>query len=159
MTFVEALAAKGQPDKTFEALARLVDETIGVKLFTTMVIHRDKGVVRRNYTNMPDAYPVSGEKPLNRDRWSDLVEGEHQTFVANSIEEIADVFPDHELIRSLGCESCINVPITIDGHVIGTLNCLHEAGHYTPDRVEAANALKLPGAVAFLLHEKYKGGA
>ncbi len=159
MDFMQALAAKGQPDRTFEALARLVQDTIGAKLFTTMVIDRDRNVARRNFTNMPEAYPVSGEKPRNKDRWADIVEGQHETFVANSIEEIAVVFPDHELIRSLGCESCINVPVTIDGQVIGTLNCLHEAGHYTPERVEAANALKLPGAVAFLLHEKYNGGA
>ncbi|MDG2260659.1 MAG: GAF domain-containing protein [Paracoccaceae bacterium] len=157
--FMQALAAKGQPDQTFEALAQLVQDTIGVKLFTTMVIDRDRNVARRNFTNMPDAYPVSGEKPRHKNRWTDIVEDQHKTFVANSIEEIADVFPDYELIQSLGCESCINVPVTIDGQVIGTLNCLHEAGHYTPERVRAADALKMPGAVAFLLHEKYNQGA
>lgn len=159
MDFTQAMGAKGQPEATFEALAKLVDEQVGAKLFTTMVIDREKDVVRRNYTNMPDAYPVSGEKPLNKDRWSDLVEGQHQTFVANSIEEIADVFADWELIQSLGCESCMNVPVTIDGQVVGTLNCLHEAGHYTEDKVAAAEGLKLPGAVAFLLHENRKKGA
>ncbi|MZR14562.1 GAF domain-containing protein [Maritimibacter sp. DP07] len=158
MDFMQAVAAKGQPEKTFEALADLVSETVGVKLFTTMVINRARGVVVRNFSNMPDAYPVSGEKTLNKDRWSDLVQGQHQTFVANSIEEIASVFPDYELIQSLGCESCMNVPVTIDGQVIGTLNCLHDAGYYTPERVEAANALKMPGAVAFLLNETHTKG-
>ncbi|MGP1355526.1 GAF domain-containing protein, partial [Roseicyclus sp.] len=103
--------------------------------------------------------PVSGEKPLQSGRWTDVVEGRHETFVANTIEEIADVFPDHELIRSLGCESCMNVPVVVGGAVIGTLNCLHEAGHYTPDRVAAAEALKLPGAAAFLLAASLKKGA
>ncbi|WP_412507667.1 GAF domain-containing protein [Roseovarius sp. SYSU LYC5161] len=157
--FMQAVAAKGQPEKAFEALAELVSETVGAKLFTTMVIDRDRGVGTRNFSTMPDAYPVSGEKPLNKDRWSDLVRGQHQTFVANSIAEIASVFPDYELIRSLGCESCMNVPVTIDGVVIGTLNCLHDAGYYTPERVEAANALKMPGAVTFLLHENRTKGA
>ena len=86
-----------------------------------------------------------------RDRWSEKVEGRHETFVANTIAEIAEVFPDHELILSLGCESCINIPVVIGGQVAGTLNCLHEAGHYTPERVAASEQLKLPGAVAFLL--------
>ena len=90
--FMQALAAKGQPDQTFEALAQLVQDTIGVKLFTTMVIDRDRNVARRNFTNMPDAYPVSGEKPRHKNRWTDIVEDQHKTFVANSIEEIADVF-------------------------------------------------------------------
>ncbi|EAR51877.1 hypothetical protein OG2516_16289 [Oceanicola granulosus HTCC2516] len=159
MEFTEAMAAKGQPDASFEALARLVQETVGAKLFTTMIIDRENEVVRRNFTNMPDAYPVSGEKPLNKDRWSDIVEGQHKTFVANSIDEIAAVFPDYELIQSLGCESCMNVPVTIDGQVVGTLNCLHEAGYYTDEKVAAAEALKLPGAVAFLIHETRKKGA
>ncbi len=159
MDFMQAVAAKGQPDQTFEALAKLVDKTIGVKLFTTLVIDRERDVVRRNYSNMPEAYPVSGEKPRAKDRWADIVEGQHQTFVLNSYEEIKAAFPDHELIRSLGCESCINIPVTIDGQVIGTLNCLHDAGYYTQERIEAANALKLPGALAFLLHEKFNQGA
>jgi hypothetical protein len=69
------------------------------------------------------------------------------------------VFSDHEIIRSLGCESVINVPITIGGKVMGTINCLHEAGYYTRERVEASEALKLPGAVCLLLNElKGKGG-
>ena len=157
--FTKAIAAEGQPDTTFKALAALVQETVGAKLFTTTVVHRDRCVVRRNYSNMPDAYPVSGEKPLTKDRWSDKVEGRHETFVANSIQEIAAVFPDHELIRSLGCESCMNVPVVIDGSVVGTLNCLHEAGHYTPERVARAEELKLPGAVAFLLHRTLSTGA
>ncbi|TDL75121.1 GAF domain-containing protein [Palleronia sediminis] len=159
MDYTQALAAKDQPETTFAALADLVRQTVGAKLFTTMSIDRDRGVARRNYTTMPDAYPVSGEKPLNKDRWGDIVEGQHKTFVANSIEEIADVFPDWELIRSLGCESCMNVPVVIGGQVLGTLNCLHDAGHYTPERVAAAENLKLPGAAAFLLHAKLEKGA
>lgn len=157
--FNAALGSADQPRAAYEALARLVDETVGARLFTTMEIDRGRGVARRSFSNMPDAYPVSGEKPLQSGRWTDVVEGRHETFVANTIEEIADVFPDHELIRSLGCESCMNVPVVVGGAVIGTLNCLHEAGHYTPDRVAAAEALKLPGAAAFLLAASLKKGA
>jgi hypothetical protein len=32
----------------------------------------------------------------------------------------------------------------------GTLNCLHDAGHFTPERVAAAEALKAAGALTFL---------
>ena len=146
-----ALAEPGQPLPTFRALERLVDETIGVKLFTLMEIDRARGVARRFYSNMPDAYPTSGEKPIVPNVWTERVEGRGEAFVANDIDEIAAVFPDHGLIRSLGCESCLNLPVTIGGQVIGTLNCLHAAGHYTPARVAAAETLKLPGALAFLL--------
>ena len=153
---IKAMAADNQPEATFEALERLVDETIGVKLFTLMEIDRERNVARRNFTNMPDAYPTSGEKPRVQNRWSDQVEGRQETFIANTIDEIADVFPDHELIQSLGCESCLNLPIVVNNEVIGTLNCLHKAGHYTPERVAAAETLKLAGALAFLIATTHK---
>ncbi len=146
-----ALAAPDQPNAVFKALERMVQDTIGARLFTLMEINYDRRVVRRNYSNMPEAYPVSGEKPFHENEWTEIVQNRHQTFVANSIEEIAEVFSDHELIRSLGCESCINIPVVIRGQVIGTLNCLHEAGHYTPNRVAASETLKEPGALAFLM--------
>ena len=41
------------------------------------------------------------------------------------------MFPDHALIRSLGCESCVNIPVRWDGQTIGMLNVLHEANWYT----------------------------
>jgi len=147
----EALAKAHQPDATYAAVEALVQETIGAKLFTIMEIDRDKCVARRSYTNMPDAYPATGEKPLRNDAWSEQVQDKRQTFVANTIEEIAAVFGDHELIQSLGCESCLNLPIEVGGSVIGTLNCLHEAGHYTADKVAAANSLKQSGALALLV--------
>ncbi|MEP6068422.1 MAG: GAF domain-containing protein [Paracoccaceae bacterium] len=155
----KAMASKDQPVTTFKALEALVHETVGVKLFTLMEIDHARGVARRNYSNMPDAYATSGEKPIQDNSWTEQVQGRHETFVANTIEEIAAVFPDHELIQSLGCESCMNLPIVVHGNVIGTLNCLHEAGHFTPERVAAAENLKQPGALAFLLDAHLKKGA
>jgi hypothetical protein len=152
-----AVAQPGlQPLTTYKALERLVDESIGVKLFTLMEVDHNRGVAWRSYSNMPDVYPVLGEKPRAQNRWSDIVDGRRETFVANTIEEIAEVFPDFELIQSLGCESCLNLPIFINGVMRGTLNCLHEAHHYTPDRVAAAESLKTAGALAFLLAENIR---
>lgn len=157
--FTKAMASTDQPMATFKALEALVNKTIGVKLFTLMEVDNERGVARRNYSNMPDAYATSGEKPIQDNSWTQQVQGRQETFVANSIEEIAAVFPDHELIKSLGCESCLNLPIVVNGSVIGTLNCLHDAGHFTPERVAAAESLKQPGALAFLLDDYLKKGA
>ncbi|WP_202618556.1 MULTISPECIES: GAF domain-containing protein [unclassified Ensifer] len=158
--FVEAVAAAGQqPQAAYAALEKLTHDVVGVKLFTIMTSDTKDKFSERVYSNMPDAYPVLGTKPYNDTRWSDITLRDKQTFVANTIEDIATVFDDHELIQSLGCESVINVPIIVDGEVIGTLNCLHEAGFYTDERIKAAEALKLPGAVCMLLHEQMKAGA
>lgn len=156
-SMIKALAAVNQPDATFKALEAEVAQTIGVKLFTMMTIDRARNVARRVYSNMPDAYPTSGEKEMQPNAWSVHVEEQQQTFVANTIEEIAAVFPDHELIQSLGCESCINIPVVVAGQVIGTLNCLHEAGHYTAERVTASRRLEPSGALAFLLAATLEG--
>ena len=147
----KAIASTDQPMATFKSLEALVHETVGVKLFTLMEVDHKRGVARRNYSNMPEAYAVSGEKPIQDNLWTAHVHGRHEIFVANSIKDISKVFPDHALIKSLGCESCMNIPIVVNGLLIGTLNCLHEAGHFTLSRVAAAENLKQAGALAFLL--------
>ena len=152
--FTHAVARDGAtPQAAFDALCALTRDSVGAKLFTVMTHDGRNGVAGRVYSNMPDAYPVSGTKPANETDWSRQVIKEKKTFVANDIEGIAAVFDDHALIRSLGCESVINVPIVVGGAVIGSINCLHEAGYYTSERVEAAEALKLPGAVCLLFNE------
>lgn len=153
-SFLEAASGAGrQPGAAYDALCALTRDVVGVKLFTIMTRDADGGA-SRVYSNMPDAYPVSGTKPANETDWSRHVIGEKKTFVANDIDGIRAVFDDHALIRSLGCESVINVPIVIGGEVAGTINCLHEAGFYTPERVAAAEALKLPGLVCLLLDQR-----
>jgi len=153
--FTRALAEAGaQPATALDALCALTRDHVGVKLFTIMTYDDKHGFAQRIYSNMPDAYPLSGTKPANRTHWSEEVIEMRRTFVANDIDSIARVFDDHALIRSLGCESVINVPVEIGGEVVGTINCLHEAGFYTPDRVAAAEALKLPAAACFLLNER-----
>ncbi|MGV8831617.1 MAG: GAF domain-containing protein [Devosia sp.] len=156
--FTRALAEEGQqPQAAFKALQALTEGLVGVKLFTIMVRDSVLGVSQRIFSNMPDAYPVSGTKPANQTHWSKLVIDQKQTFIANDIDAVAAVFDDFELIQSLGCESVINVPIIIDGDVIGTINCLHQAGYYTPERVAASDALKLPGAACLLLNRIVNG--
>lgn len=43
----------------------------------------------RVYSNVPDAYPVSGTKPANEAGWSRQVIGEKRTFVTNDIDASA----------------------------------------------------------------------
>lgn len=145
-------ATNNQPETAFGAMARLADALVGVRLFTLMTFDPQTREARRLFSNMPEAYPVLGTKPVNDTYWTGHVLDRHETFVANTIETVAEVFYDHDLIRSLGCESVINVPIIVAGKILGTVNCLHEAGHYTPERVAASDDLKIPGAACFMLN-------
>lgn len=76
--------------------------------------------------------------------------------MAITIDEIANFFPDYQLILSPACESCLNIPITVAGQVIGKLNCLNKIGYYTDEKVIAAESLKTVGAPAFLIAKSYK---
>ncbi len=105
-----------------------------------MVVDMFAGLARRAYSNHPAEYAVTGTKPIHRDAWFDIVHGEKRSFVANTIEEIAKVFPDHALIGSLGCGSVVNMPVVLEGDLVATINLLHSAGFYTPECVARAKA-------------------
>ncbi|MCF6326812.1 MAG: GAF domain-containing protein [Devosiaceae bacterium] len=151
--FTEALSVKSnQPLNSFDALYRLAHDIVGAKLFTLTMIDPLRKQARRIFSNMPDAYPLQGTKPIIDDAWTQQVLGRHEVFVANTISEIAEVFADYDLIRSLGCESTMNIPVTVQGEVLGTINCLHEAGHYCAQQISSSSQLKLPGAAIFLLN-------
>lgn len=152
---VSALSGPDPQATGFEALRRMAYDLLDLKQFTMMTFDQDRGVARRVYTDDPEAYPVGGEKPVLDNIWTKTVLFGHQTFVGNTIEELAEVFPDWEKIQSLGLESCLNLPIIVGNKVMGTLNCLNGANHFTPERIAAAEHLKLPGAAMFLLiHQK-----
>jgi hypothetical protein len=126
--------AKGA-DAAFGALQALVQATVGAKLFTFMTVDMEAEVARRAYTSDAVNYPTSGTKPIRYDSWFDIVHKERKYFVANTIADIAKVFPDHELINSLGCQSVVNIPVVIGGELVGTVNMLDVDGYYTPERV------------------------
>jgi hypothetical protein len=74
--------------------------------------------------------------------------GAGECYIGRTYEDIKDVFFDHELIRSLGCESVLNVPVRWNGRSIGTINILHHANWYTESDVAVAEvfgALAVPG--------------
>ena len=116
--------------------------TLGARLFTITAQDDAAGLARRVHSSMPDAYAVSGTKPLTRDGWYDQCITARKTFVANTPPEFARYFFDHELIVSLGLGSCINIPIHDNsGPVLGTVNILAEAGHFTQEKLASYQAL------------------
>ena len=150
-TFLDALAHPNQPHATFAALQAITEEIVGAALFTAMTHDTLAQRSLRNYTGNETAYPLGTWKPMKQDTpWVQHVLVERKIFVANTLEEIAVVYPDAEFIGSLGYGSAMNIPGVFAGRVIGTINLLHEAGYYTPDRVEAARAVIPFVATAFL---------
>jgi len=155
-TFLAALAAPDQPGAALEALQTIFRREVGAKLFTVMTFNAQTGLSRRVYSSHPEEYPVSGFKPLPLGQWSRTVIDDRKMFVANSIDAIAEVFPDHELIRSLGCGAVVNLPVVFANSVIGAVNILDVAGFYTPARLAKIDRLS-PFATMALMAARLAG--
>jgi hypothetical protein len=148
--FINTVAHMRQPTESFVALGQILREHVGTRLLTASVYDMQAGKSRRVYSEDEVAYPVGGLKPISPGKWTDTVLVRHQIFSSLRIEEIAEVFFDWELIKSLGNESNLNLPIVVGGEVIGTLNLLDRAGYYTAERVAAARDLVPFATIAFL---------
>jgi hypothetical protein len=148
--FDAAIAHMKHADDAWQALRVLAETLVGAKLFTVLVVDWANERTGRVFTSHPEAYPVSGTKPIRRTEWFDVVHTRREAFVANTIEEMKPHFPDHDLIWSLGCGSIINLPVEIAGEMVATINLLNEEHFYTPARVAAAARLALPAKTAYL---------
>ncbi|WMS41394.1 GAF domain-containing protein [Acuticoccus sp. MNP-M23] len=153
--FTRAIAAPNQPTAAFEALCDMAAAHVGVKLFTVLTIDQTAGLLRRSFSNMPDAYPAKGTKKMTDTRITDTMLKDRTWVLSDGADEVKANFFDHELIMSLGCESCLNVPIVVADEVLGSINLLHDAGHYTPERIEAAQKLSHAAATALLIERQW----
>ncbi len=129
--FDQEIAAASNSDAVWTSLEKLSSSIDGHRLFTVMTVDMDAGLARRVYSNYPAQYPVTGTKPIHRDAWFDIVHGERRSFIANSINDIAKVFPDFELIQSLGFGSVVNLPVILKNELVATINLLHVEHHYS----------------------------
>ena len=147
----EIAVAKG-PDAAFSALQKLVQATVGAKLFTVMQVDMAADVSRRSFSSDPEAYPVSGTKPINYGPWFDLVHKQRAYYVANTIEDISKLLFDYELINSLGCQSIVNMPVFIGDEMLGAVNMLNVEGYFTDERVQTIrDVLEIPAKLAMVV--------
>ena len=100
--FQNSISTATTQEFAWQTLRELAEASPGCNLFTVMTVDVEAGLARRAFSSHPEDYPVSGTKPIHRDRWFDIVHGERRSFVANSIEDIAKVFPDHAQIAAMG---------------------------------------------------------
>lgn len=148
--FIDILKRAHSPEDCWRGLEQFARSVVDVRLFTVMTVDMPKLLARRAYSNMPLEYPVSGTKPITIDAWFEIVHGQKKMFVANTIVDIAKVFPDHEKIRALGCGSVVNLPVIIDDELVATINLLHEEHYFTPERVtRVAAQLTTPAEMAY----------
>jgi len=126
-----ALDATDQPAAGFAALDAALGEAIGHRLFTILMHDPVGGFNARIYSNRPVEYPLGGRKPITDSAWMDRVIRAGKPWVGYNYTDVQWAFFDHALIRSLGCESALNLPVRWQGRTLGTLNLLHAEGWYS----------------------------
>lgn len=152
-----ALAEPGQPRRIFEALEQVTGETLGHRLFTVLAWRPEAGEVERLHTSRPAEYPLLGRKAMGPTAWGDVVLKGGGSWFGRSADDIVWAFPDHRLILSLGCESCLNAPVVYDGRVLGVVSVLDAAGRYDEADLAALEPLAQLLAPAFLADNRPSG--
>ena len=146
-----AHADPDQPGATLRALDAALARAPGHRLFTVLLRHPRLRQSERFYSSQPDSYPVGGRKPVTDSPWMQQVMVRGDPYIGRTRDDIRAVFYDYELIWSLGCESVLNIPVRWRGETLGTLNLLHEAGHYDEAHVAAARVLAQMAVPAMLM--------
>ncbi|MPW21641.1 GAF domain-containing protein [Paraburkholderia sp. CNPSo 3157] len=136
-----AQAHANQPATLYRALDTVLAETIGHTLFTILRYDATTNESARVYSNLPNEYPTAAKKPLAGGSWVDTVLTRGDAFIGRTADDLRAVFPDHELIASLGCESVLNVPVRWKGRTLASLNLLHTRAWYRDDHVPFAQSL------------------
>lgn len=137
----------------FKLVAERLQEDARAKLVTVTAVDPEDLSYERLFSTMPDIYPVSGRKPANNTHWADTVMKNLDVYVANDYESLTETMADHEVIRSIGCGSLVNVPLIYFGRVIGTLNCLGTSGNFDTARIQACKDMRLPVLIGILANQ------
>ena len=122
----------------FHELERQLSEVIGFRLFTVLQV--DLPEVVRLYSSNREAYQVTGRKLMGPTPWGAHVIIEGQPWLGHTAADLKWAFPDYALIASLGCGSCLSIPVRENDQTLGTLNILDAEGRYTQDDLIRASA-------------------
>ncbi len=139
----EVMIRAANPQVLYARIDSAVKSLVGHRLFTLLVVVEGGREVERIYSSDPVAYPLTGRKPMGPTPWGDHVIKGLQPWHGRTMADIRWAFPDHALIESLGCGSCINIPVIVMGRMIGTMNVLDAENAYADEAV-AALALFAP---------------
>lgn len=77
------------------------------------------GAVRRIFSTVPSAYPVGGWKQLSGSDWARKVLERGEVLVANNDADLEHYFSDHQLLKSLGTATLVNIPVVVCNRTVG----------------------------------------
>ncbi|CAM3618846.1 GAF domain-containing protein [Bordetella sputigena] len=143
--------AAGEPDPLLYAVDVLAQRLLGHRLFTVLRYDVAAGLAHRLYSSAPEIYPASGSKRIATAPALQRMVETGQPLLTPDAAAVRRNFPDAEAIFALGCASVLNLPVIVRGRLLGQVNLLHQAGHYTASAVEDGMVLTALAAPALLM--------
>ena len=138
---LDALRDAATPQAVMDAVGQATLAMVGPGLLTINAWHAQTAEIERLWSSDPAAYPVGGKKIKGDTAWTRqlLVRGE--VFVGEGDAALAAVFDDIAVIRGLGLNGVVNVPLCHRGVVIGTFNYLAGVRAWAEEEITALRVL------------------
>ncbi len=138
---LDRLRDAATPQAVMDAVGQATLAMVGPGLLTINAWHAQTAEIQRLWSSDPAAYPVGGRKIKGDTAWTRqlLVRGE--VFVGEGDEALAAVFDDIAVIRGLGLNGVVNVPLCHGGAVIGTFNYLAGVQTWAAEEIAALRVL------------------
>ena len=116
----------------YRAVESALGELVGFRLFTLLRVTPMRDGLERMHSSDPKIYPAGGVKPVADDPWLQRLLIDNRPALSPDAHAVRQNFPDAEAIFALGCESALNVPICLQGRILGSMNLLHAAHWFRP---------------------------
>jgi GAF domain-containing protein len=136
-----AYACAVQPQSSFDFVADLLTQRFSPRLMTFFAWSQGSDLCERVWSNNLEKYPVSTGKKMGPTAWGQTVLREKQPWFGEDEAAMQRTFPDHELIKTVGCASCMSVPVVAAGQAIGAISILHVEGTYRTADLDDLSAL------------------
>lgn len=133
--FDAALEQASTAGEAYDALAVLIRGTVGAAAVTVTMIDATGQIAARVYGTDDLLLSANGRTPVMDDVWFRTLE-RGDVFVANTPAAIAEIRSgSEEILARHGVGAVMSMPLRRDGALFASINCVHEEGYYTPDRV------------------------
>lgn len=151
----KALNNQSQPEAVLEGFDSVCIQLFGRTLLTVFTWTQGSAEVERLYTSHPLQYPKGARKLMGPTAWGALVLEQGKSWLGNGEDDIRWAFPDHELIISLSCLSCMNAPIRWMGETLGAVSVLDAEHRYNNETLLLLNALSGFLVAPLLAHRQF----
>lgn len=125
----------------YKLVAELCRRSFGFRLLTVLQHCPGKADVMRTYSTNPEAYPIGMPKPMGPTPWGRVVLEQGLGWHGEGEAAVRWAFPDAEKILSLGCESCLCVPVLHEGQTLAVLSLNDVGGAYRVEDLDPLSVL------------------